>query len=192
MSNTQILFLSNTIYDGYDYLPSGRWDGYICPVTLSFTEGTFQGYSLNWGSFEEDEVVNSFANQSYIGYNTNWNSVNITGLALSATNQSYVGYNTNWGGIEVEFNNSQPLYDSDINSVIDHPKDQIIYFKLKGWNKLNSSYETWVVSENITSRPETFDPTPGRQPPNFERDVFKTPPSGNSLENIVIIARWFQ
>lgn len=193
MAVTQIVLSNAAIFDGYDFSPSIHWDGYVCSTSLTFTEGTFQGYSLNWGTSEMPTTMGAFSSNQYAGYNTNWGSLTMPNIDNAFVNQLYAGYNTNWGATDEPLLRSTPaVLDFDINATIDHPKDQTVYYKLKGWNPLTSTYETWVITENITGRPELFDPIPGREPANVERDVFKTPPSGNNLVNIVIAARWIQ
>jgi len=177
--------------DGFSLPSTGdHWDGYAGTTPIQFTDGVFQGYMLDWGSYDNQNVNSPFFNQPYAGYNSNWGGVTSDNMVDSFKNELYTGYNTNWGKYEQPIEES--LFDIDINSVIDHPKDQTIYYKLKGWNPLTSSWEAWVISENITGRPELFDPVPGRHPANVERDVFKTPPSGNNLVNIVIVSRWIE
>lgn len=190
------LIASTMIENSVNFTASDRWDGYVCRIARDFPEGPFQGYQLNWGVVDTQTANNGFANIQYSGYNTNFNAINVS--TLNAFNNSiYSGYNTNFGATDLTLlSNPRGVLDVDIDSVVDHPKDQTIYYKLKGWNPLTSSYETWVISEIITGRPPLdgglFDPTPGRQPPNIERNVFTTPPSGNSLVNIVIAARWIE
>lgn len=183
------------ITEASNFEAADRWDGYVCPTPRDFPEGPFQGYQLNWGGFDSQETINPFFNQSYSGYSTNWGVYNNQGTIDAFENQKYVGYSTNWGSFD-----DQPIEasitDVDNNTIIDFPKEEKVYYKLKGYNPLTQQYEAWVVSHNVTGRPALdgglFDPDPGREPPNVERDVFKTPPSGNSLVNIVIVGRWFE
>ena len=186
---TPVNFYDNMFFGNYTG-DNAHWDGYSETYSTNILGGLFQGGFLNWGGFDAPYGQIPFANQPYMGYNTNWGGFSTSYDQVPLINQPYMGYNTNWGTLSEIDNNS--INDIDINSVIDHPKDQTIYYKLKGWNPLTSAYEVWVISENITGRPELFDPTPGRSPPNVERDIFKTPPSGNSLTGIVIVARWAQ
>lgn len=163
---TAINFFDNMIFGSYTGNNDGHWDGYSGAYETNLTGGILQGYFLNWGGFDMQTVIGA------------------------ATEIPYMGYNSNWSNLPISPNF---VFDTvDINSVIDQPKDQTIYYKLKGWNPLTSSYESWIITENITGRPEQFSATSGRQPPNVERDIFKTAPSGNSLVNIVIAARWIQ
>lgn len=178
-----------------NFTASGRWDGYSCVIARDFPEGPFQGYMLDWGVFENQDTINTFQNQQYSGYTTNWGIHQTSGTVGAFENEKYAGYTTNWGQYD-----DQPIEasfkDVDMNTIVDYPKDQIIYYKLKGWNNQTQQYESWIISHNVTGRPALdgglFDPDPGREPPNVERDVFKTPPSGNTLSNIIIVARWIE
>lgn len=195
MAITQIISLGLNITGDFHFSASDRWDGYSCVIATDFPEGPFQGYQLNWGVFDSQDTINPFQNQPYSGYTTNWGSAQTDGTLGAFENQTYAGYTTNWGQFD-----GQPvdtsINDIDMNTIIDHPKDQTIYYKLKGYNSITQQYESWIISHNITGRPALdgglFDPDPGREPPNVERDVFKTPPSGNTLSNIIIVARWIE
>jgi hypothetical protein len=168
---------------------AGHWDGYSETYSTNIFGGILQGGFLNWGGFDMLTTAGGTSEIPYSGYASNWGGLSMQSLG-SNTETPYMGYSANWGKASISTNLALDVV--DINSVIDHPKDQTIYYKLKGWNPLTSTYEVWVISENITGRPELFDPVPGRTPPNTERDIYKTPPSGNSLTNIVIVARWIQ
>jgi hypothetical protein len=196
MAVVQLLSLGLNITNDPNFTCSGAWDGYACSIARDFPEGPFQGYQLNWGTFDSQGANSPFFNQSYSGYNTNWASLNQDGALGAYVNDKYIGYNTNWGEVKESTDVPPSLTDNDLNSVVDHPKTQTIFYKLRGWNPLTLAYEDWVISENITARTKLdgalFDPVPGRSPPNVERDVFKTPPSGNSLINIIITARWIE
>lgn len=176
------------------FTAADRWDGYAEALGKDFPDGKFQGYSLNWGSYDSP-AYDPFQNKQYSGYTTNWNSQNIDGTIGAFANQLYAGYTTNWGQYS-----DQPITTSsenlDPNTIKDFPKDQTTYYKLKGYNPLTETYEVWVVSHDITGRPPLdgglFNPNPGESPPNVERDVFKTPPSGNTLTGIIIVARWME
>jgi hypothetical protein len=194
MATVQIILSSTTIFDDHSYTTSSKWDGTSVATALSFNDQVnYQGYFF-WGGFEQTQTINSFTNQSYAGYNTNWAGTEQIQSINSFTNQSYAGYNTNWDGTQVI--NITSTQNVDYNSVIDHPKDQTIYYKLKGYNPITQSYESWVISHNITARPSLdgglFEQNSNRYPPNIERDIFKTPPSGNALVNIVIVSRWIE
>lgn len=78
----------------------------------------------------------------------------------------------------------------DNQPVLPWPKDQKIYYKLRGFNTNTSTYETWVISEEIVPRTETFNPSDSF--PNIDYNVFFSPPSGNTLSNIRIMARWIE
>lgn len=194
MAVVQLINLGIQISDSDHFTAADRWDGYVCPIARDFPEGPFQGYMLDWGGLVHLGVLESYENTGYSGYSTNFGSHNINGSIGSFENTGYAGYTTNWGKYEAPVEES--AYDVDMDSIVDHPKDQTIFYKLKGWNANTQQYESWVISQNITGRPSLdgglFDPIPGRSPPNVERDVFKTPPSGNTLSNIIIVARWIE
>lgn len=196
MAITQIVLTNAGMEDDFYFTPGDRWDGYALPSanTSMVTDlNSFQGYCLNWNGFNHIPV-NSNNNLQYSGYTTNFAGFAVDGTLNSAVNSPYVGYTTNWGQYGQPVTKS--INDVDKDSVIDHPKDETIYYKLKGWNANTQQYESWIISHNITGRPsldgQLFDPIPGREPPNVERDVFKTPPSGNTLSNIIIVARWIE
>jgi hypothetical protein len=175
------------IQDTQEFFPVGHWDGYVPTlIPQAFQQGIFVGTSENWTGVQVTNG-NLISNIPYQGYTTNWNGFSET-TPPHYQNIPYIGYTTNFGAapenIVSQFNNV------DLNSVIEYPKTQFVYFKLKGYNPQTLSYENWIVKEDITSRPELYDP--GRNPPNVERDVFKTPPSGHALVNITIVARWIQ
>lgn len=194
MAVVQLINLIAQISDSSHYTACDRWDGYVCPTPRDFPEGPFQGYMLDWGGFYNTNTLGSFNNMGYPGYTTNFGGISLEQAIGSFTNQQYAGYTTNWGKYEEPIDSS--LYDSALDTIIRHPKDQYVYYKLRGWNPLTSNYETWIVKHDITGQASldggVYDPDPGTQPPNIERDVFKTPPSGNTLENIIIAARWFE
>jgi hypothetical protein len=191
-----VINFNNNVDPGIRFGPADHWDGYVEDMGRNVFGGIFQGYSLNWGTFDSQGANSPFFNQPYSGYNTNWASLNQDGALGAYVNDKYIGYNTNWGEVKESTDVPPSLADNDLNSVVDHPKTQTIFYKLRGWNPLTLAYEDWVISENITARTKLdgalFDPVPGRSPPNVERDVFKTPPSGNSLINIIITARWIE
>lgn len=175
--------------DGLEFFPGGNWGSYSTSIVpLEFTDGLFQGNYENWGGTIRESALNSFTSPGYAGYTTNWGGTPEFDILNSFTNAAYAGYTTNFGGNTV---NTVPDFTVvDIDSVIDYPKDQFIYYKLKGYNPNTLSYETWVEKENITGRPELFDP--GRNPPTYERGVNLIAPSGAALVNITIVARWIQ
>ncbi len=187
------LSLSNiNIFDTPGYTSGAdHWDGQTCILPLQFTDGAYQGGFLSFGGFNEQSAVNLFSNLPYSGYTSNFGGINIENNIVNASsNLSYIGYTTNYGATAQSTDNV--LTDTDLNSIINHPKDQFLYYKLKGYNNLTSSYESWVVKENITGRPELFDNGNDINPPNIERDIYFSSPSGNTLSNIVIVARWIE
>lgn len=192
---TSTLFTDENKY----YEQSGRWGSISASTATPVADlaSPFQGYLLNWGGFDEQTTNSPEFSKPYIAYNTNWAGYDMQSVTQATfVNQPYTGYNTNWGAYREKEDDQPSALDVDIDSVVDHPKDQIIYYKLKGWNPNTLAYEVWTISHNITGRTTLdgalFDPNPGRSPANVERDLFKTPPSGNTLENIVIVARWFE
>ena len=172
------------IQDNTDLFPVGHWDGYGPPVPQAFSQGTGVGLGNTWGGAVVTPVL--FQVAAYAGYTTNWGGFIETGPP-PFTSVAYSGYTTNFGGAR---DTSPPYTNIDLDSVIEYPKTQFIYFKMKGYNTNTQTYENWVIKEDITSRPELFDP--GRNPPSVERDLYKTAPSGHALVNITIVARWIQ
>lgn len=109
--------------------------------------------------------------------------------------QGYTGNAISFGGklaeiIEIEPGSNTNTTQMDNMPILTWPKDQKIYYKLVGYNTATQTFETWIISENIVPRTETFDPTENF--PNIDYNVFFTPPSGNSLVNIKIVGRWIQ
>lgn len=170
------------------YTPSGDWAANVFIASNTSSDGYFQGYCLNWGGFDSQNAHIPVVNVGYAGYTSNWGGKETPAMLNTFSNQPYVGYTSNISGGETLEGPS--ITNNDLDSVIDYPKLQTIYYKLRGWNSTTSSFESWVISENITGRPELFDPE--REPPNVERDLFKTPPSGNSLVDIIIVSRWIE
>lgn len=196
MAIAQTLTNGQHLVETPSFTPADRWDGYSEEsIGKDFPDGKFQGYQLNWGTFDNQESFNPFQNQQYSGYLSNWGGQNLNGTFNAFSNEQYVGYSTNWGKYD-----DQPIdtsiKDIDMNTIVDFPKEKKTYYKLRGYNPLTQQFEAWVVSHNITGRPPLdgglFDPDPGREPPNVERDVFKTPPSGNTLTDIIIVGRWIE
>ncbi len=189
MALVQIILNGMTISNDPNFTPSGEWGNQSIPMNLHFTDGYYQGYNTTWGGFDQQSPIDFSVNEQYSGYTTNFQAIqNLQVAQASFINATYSGYSTNFG-----FNNENEVRSvSNVakNTIIDHPKDQTIYYKLKGYNPNTQSYESWIISENITGQPELFDP--GRNPPNFESDVYFTPPSLNNLVNIIIVARWIQ
>ena len=176
------------ISDTKDLFPVGYWDGYApSPILQSFAQGTPLTQANTWGGLVLTTTLNSLTNIPYIGYTTNF-AGSIKNLSSEFINGNYVGFTTNFAGLP--YNNVLSVPVTDINSVIEYPKTQFVYFKLKGFNTNTHTYEAWTIKEDITSRPELFDP--GRNPPTRDLGVNTTPPSGHALVNITIVARWIQ
>ncbi len=176
------------IHDSPDSFPVAHWDGYTPSlIPQAFSQGTANGTNASWGDTVLTGTLNSLTNIPYIGYTTNFAASNEARF-VTFSSVPYIGYNTNFGG--TFYNNVSEVPTTDIDSVIEYPKTQFVYFKLKGYNPNTHSYEVWIIEEDITSRPELFDP--GRHVPSVERDLFKGPPSGHALVNITIVARWIQ
>jgi len=175
---------------GTNDTPLGDWTVQVFPSNTLSPDGYFQGYCLNWGGFDHQNSRIPVKNTEYIGYTSNWGITETPAMLDTFANAPYLGYSSNMSGTkELE---GPSLTDNDIDSVIDYPKTETVYYKLRGWNPNTNTFESWVISEIITGRPELFDPIPGRQPPNVERDLFKTPPSGNNLVDIIIVSRWIE
>lgn len=176
------------INDTQDLFPHGHWDGYApSPLPQAFSQGISFNIANTWGGLILTTTLNSLTNIPYIGYTTNF-AGSIKNLASEIINGNYSGYTTNFAGLP--YNNVLSVPITDINSVIEFPKTQFAYFKLKGFNPNTQSYEAWIIQEDITSRPELFDP--GRNPPSIDFDINRKPPSGHALVNITIVARWIQ
>jgi len=147
----------------------------------------YQGFDQNFGGSVLPKGSQGEFNVLYEGNNGNYGGNTVQNLSSSFRDQGYNGFIDNYSAIpELNFQTVQ----LDTNTVYPHPKDQQIYYKLSGFNQNTSSYETWIISEEIVPRPEVFDPT--RNPPNVDLNVFFAPPSGNTLSNIKIVARWIQ
>ena len=160
--STSATAINIRMVDGYDYPSIGKWNSQVKVLELAFQDGKYQGYFLNWGGFGMG-AVGSCINYPYQGYSTNWDIIdNMIGGLSAAT--------------------------VDVNSLKDLPKDKTIFYKLRGYNPITEEFEVWVISENITTRPEIFNP--GNHPSNRENTLYYTPPSGNQLNDIVIVARW--
>lgn len=190
MTLVQILVTTPIIVDSLESFPAGNWGCFTETISpLEFIDGYYIGNNQNWGGFINIQTVDSFTGPAYSGYTTNWNGTPELEALNSFINQAYAGYTTNFGGNIVS--TVPDMVVVDIDSVIDYPKDQFIYYKLKGYNPNTMTYETWVEKENITARPELFDP--GANPPTYDKGVVNlTPPSGAALVNITIVARWIQ
>lgn len=152
---------------------------------------TWAGSGNTYGLVTTDSGYGVDVNINYSGgYSASFtgevsdNSLNIV------TPQTYSGFAIDFGTastIPTTLNNS---YLHDNQPVVPWPKDQQIYYKLVGYNPSNQTFETWIIIEDIVTRPETFDPT--GNVPNIDYGVYFTPPSGHSLVNIKIVGRWIQ
>lgn len=152
---------------------------------------TFDGGNYaNWGA---TSTVTLVANNGQInipftgGYMVTYGANPLSNLANSSVVTQYNGYNTNYGS-SVILNTQTTL--TDLDPVAPHPKNQTIFYKMAGFNPNTQQLENWIISEEIVTRPELFDPT--RSPPNVDFGTFTTPPSGHNLVNIKIVARWIQ
>lgn len=190
MTLVQTLLTTQIIIDSLEVYPSGSWGCLSQTISpIEFIDGYYIGEYQNWGGFISNTSLNSFRGPGYSGYTTNWNGTIEPGALNSFKNAAYAGYTTNFGTSTV--NTVPDLAVIDIDSVKDYPKAQFIYYKLKGYNPNTMAYETWVEKENITARPELFDP--GAHPPTYDKGVVNLiAPSGAALVNITIVARWIQ
>lgn len=147
----------------------------------------YQGPDLNFGASNLPGGSQGQVQIPYEGNNINYTAATAQNVANSFRDQNYTGNVFNYSAVSTPPSESAQL---DNNTVFPRPKDQQIYYKLSGFNKNTSLYETWIIVEEIVPRPEVFDPT--RNPPSVDLNVFFAPPSGNTLSNIKIIARWIQ
>ncbi len=137
--------------------------------------------------------TNSFENDlfnTYVGLANNFQNVVAENTLDGASGQSYGGYAAAFGGAEPNNVTDRQSLLIDNEPTLPWNKDQQIYYKLRGFNNNTSTYETWIIAEEIVPRTETFDPTGNF--PNIDYNVYFTPPSGNTLSNIRIVARWIQ
>lgn len=148
----------------------------------------YGGLSGNYAGLDMDNSQGSLDN-FYTGIANNYDAdpVNESSISVSK-DQEYFGISTNFN-TETNIDNMESQQ-MDNQPILLHPKDQLIYYKLYGFNTNTQTYETWIISENIVTRPELFNP-PG-SPPNTDLGVYVTPPSGNPLVNVKIIGRWIQ
>jgi hypothetical protein len=189
MTLVQTLLTTQIIVDSPEAFPAESWGCSSVSVSLTeFVDGSYTGNYQNWGGSINNAALNSFEHPGYAGYTTNWLATPEVGALNSFTNAQYAGYTTNFGAQPV--NTVPDLAVIDIDSVKDYPKDQFVYYKLKGYNPNTMTYETWVEKETITARPEVFDP--GQNPPTYERSIDSIAPSGAALVNITIVARWIE
>src|SRR5260221_12565211 len=142
MTLVQVLITTPIIVDSLEAFPSGSWGCYNESISLiEFVDGYYTGNYQNWSGTILNTTVNAFNGPAYAGYTTNWLATPEVGAINAFTNGAYAGYTTNFGGSVV----STPLVKVvDIDSVIDYPKDQFIYYKLKGYNPNTLSYEIWI------------------------------------------------
>lgn len=188
MSVAFLELIGLNIQDGSDlFFTTSHWDGYApAPLPQAFSQGSALGLASTWGGLALTTTTNSLTNVPYIGYDTNFQAVPQAMQTFSVV--GYAGYTTNFAGLP--YNNTGNVPVTDYDSVIEYPKNQFVYIKLKGFNPSSQTYENWIIKEDITSRPELFDP--GRHPPTTDYGVYRAPPSGHALVNITIIARWIQ
>jgi hypothetical protein len=176
-----------SIQDSSDIYTGSHWDGYFPnPVPQAFLQGTPNASNQNWGGVIL-AVPTGLNNIPYIGYDTNFTAM-VEPIFVPFKNIPYIGFTTNFAG--TQYNNVLSVPNVDLDSVIGNPKPKLIYYKLKGYNPLTQLYETWIEIEDITSRPEQFNP--GNHFPTRERDVYQFAPSNDALVNIVIVGRWIQ
>jgi hypothetical protein len=155
-------------------------------------------YGGNIGNYGSATYNNALASQGvldvpYQGYDTNYGPALTPNAAGTNASQPYFGFMTNYSGGDVKGANNKSttqVFQEDNQMVYPFPKDQQIYYKLRGFNTNTQSYETWIISEEIVPHLEQFDPT--QNPPSVDLNVFFAPPSGNILSNIRIVGRWIQ
>jgi len=163
-------------------------------ITNFGSSENFGGQANTFASADFD-LARGSSLQDYGGLASNYDAVNVNNIIGSAGDQVYNGITTNFDTRPILAPQSIQV---DNNPILTHPKDQTIYYKVSGYNPNTSSYETWVIAENIVPRPELFN-TPGSlpinpnsSPPNVDLGIFYTPPSGNPLIDIKIVGRWIQ
>lgn len=155
---------------------------------------TYEGRGNNYTVTDYDLAQGSSQNE-YYRLTSNFDAVTASNTNDSVKDQNYGGASTNFDARVFTVDSSQQM---DNNPILSHPKDQIIYYKLSGYNPNTSSYETWIITENIVPRPELFNLpgtlpiNPDSSPPNVDLGIFYTPPSGNPLIDIKIVGRWIQ
>jgi len=147
----------------------------------------YQGFTTNYGATSLTGSSQGDVHIPYKGFDCTYGANNAQNIINSVGDQNYGGFISNYSAIT---GLTAQIPQLDNNVVYPHPKDQRIYYKLSGFNNNTSSYETWIIVEEIVPRPETFNPT--GNPPSIDLNVFFAPPSGNKLSNIKIIARWIQ
>src|SRR6185369_30687 len=143
MTLVQTLITTQIIVDSLEAYPGGNWGSTTMSVSpLEFLDGYFTGNFLNWGGTININTINGFDGPAYAGYTTNWLATPELGALNAFQNAAYAGYTTNFGGSVVGTNPDLGLV--DVDSVKDYPKDQFIYYKLKGYNPNTMTYETWI------------------------------------------------
>ena len=175
---------------------SGGFVTLTLPFTFLNVDNLPEGYGMfsklqsNANFFNNSALINILDYVDTEKYSGNSASYGNTIFAVSPfiDTEKYSGNSANYG--ETSLNDGYQLGIIDYDATSIYPKTQITYYKLRGYNSLTQQYETWVTSENIVERPELY--TPGNNPPNYFNSIFYTPPSGNTLQNIVIIGKWVQ
>lgn len=148
------------------------------------------GGLANTKAVYDTQAFQGSAFQPYAGTANNMAGVEAQGLTNSqGLFIAYAGYSASFTGAA---SSVQPVGNGlmDNQPLLTWPKNQQIYYKLVGYNTSTQTFETWVIAEEIVPRTETFDPTGNF--PNVDYGVYFTPPSGNKLSNIKIVARWIQ
>lgn len=170
--------------------------GYIFPLVnyLDFNVNNgltlVDGYFSN-SSFGFSHLLNNI--MSIDGYGYSGSSINFGGITLENNANvfdasKYSGSQTNYGELSLE--DGYEFKDVDYDATSIYPKDKTIYYKLRGYNPNTQTHETWVTKKDIVKRPELY--SPELNPPNYLHGIYYTPPSGNSLVDIVIISRWIE
>lgn len=158
-------------------------------VAINFgSNELYGGLNNNFTMLEMQNDNDGTAGIPYGGVASNFDAITADQSDFQAIeNQEYFGINTNFDTQDFSSTSSAQM---DNQPILLHPKDQRIYYKLYGYNPNTTQYETWIISEEIVPRPETFNPS--GSPPNEDLNVYYTPPSGNPLVNVKIIGRWIQ
>jgi hypothetical protein len=150
----------------------------------------YQGQDINWEGTTYI-VQSGTLIQNYSGNDINFGGTSLSNLTGDALSQLYSGYTTTFGA---GVNLTQQATVHDPKPINTYPKNRTIYYKLAGFNTNTQQLEVWVVSEVVTTRPETFIQAGSttQNPPSVDLSLFLTPPSGHALVNIKIVARWLQ
>jgi hypothetical protein len=148
----------------------------------------YEGPANNIEQTNLPTAIQGSAFQNYGGIANNFSSADAIGISGSVF-LGYTGYAASMqGALASPLPPTPELIDNQ--PVAPWPKDQHIYYKLVGYNTNTSTFETWIIVENIVDRTETFEPSGSF--PNIDYNVFFSPPSGNALSNIRIVGRWIQ